>query len=85
MNISSNYQLVPCNQGLRHVTAYRHGETGTNLRDRRSAARRYALWPPAHPRGYKIQSWNQESVYISSRQINAHKINQVGLLIDIYA
>lgn len=85
MYTSSNYQLVPFNQGRRHVTAYRHGETGTNFRDRYSAARRHALLPPAHPRGYKIQSRNQESVYVSSRQINAHKINQVGLLIDIYA
>jgi len=85
MDISANYQLVAYIQGSQHVTDYRHGETGTNFGDRRSAARRYVLSPPAHPRGYKIQSRNQESIYIFYRQINAHKINRIGLLIDIYA
>ena len=85
MDISSYYQIVPYYQGPRHVTAYGPGVSGDSPTDRHSTAKRYAMLPPPHPTGYKIQSRNQESIYISSRLIKAHKINQVGLLIDIYA
>ncbi len=85
MDISSNYQLVPYNQGPRQVTAFGHRATGDSPADRYSEAKRYVRLPPPHSPGYKIESRNQESIYISSRQIKAHKINQVGLLIDIYA
>jgi len=86
MDISSYYQLVPYHQGPRHVSAYgRPRLTGDSLTDRHFTAKRYAMLPPPHPAGHKIQSRNQESIYISSRLIKAHKINQVGLLIDIYA
>ena len=85
MDISSNNQLVPYNQGPRHVTPYSPGETDSVKTSRFSAAERYVLMPPPHSPGYKIQAGNPESIYTSNRQFKAQEINQVGLLIDIYA
>jgi len=85
MDISSNNQLVPYNQGPRQVTPYSPRETGAVPADGYSAAKRYVLMPPPHSPGYKIQTRDQESIYTSNRQIKAQEINQVGLRIDIYA
>lgn len=49
------------------------------------ATRRYALCcPPFYSRN-EIHSELSESAYTSSRRLEAPKMNQVGLLIDIYA
>ncbi len=85
MDVSSNNQLVPYNQGSQHVTPYSPRETGSVPAGRYSAAERYILMPPSHSPGYKIEAGDQESIYTSHRQIKAQEINQVGLLIDIYA
>jgi len=85
MDISFNNQLVPYNQGPRHVTPYSPRETGSVPADRHSAAKRYVLMPPPHSPGYKVETGDQESIYTSNRQFKAQEIIQVGLLIDIYA
>jgi len=85
MDISFNNQLVPYNQGPRHVTPYSPRETGSVSAARYSGAKRYALMPPPHSPGFKIEAGDQESIYTSNRQVKAQEINQVGLLIDIYA
>lgn len=85
MDISSNNQLVPYNQGPRHVTPYSPRETGSVPADRYSAAKRYIPMPPPHSPGPKIKAGDQRSIYTSSRQIKAREINGLGLLINIYA
>jgi len=85
MDISSNNQLVPYDQGPRHVTPYSPRETGSVPAGHYSFARRYVLMPPPRSPGYKIEAGDQESIYTSNRQIQAQKISRVGLLIDIYA
>jgi len=85
MDISSNNQLVPYNQGPRQLTPYSPGPTGSVTADGYSAAKRYVRVPPSHSPGYKIHSRDQDLIYTSSRQIKVQETNQVGLRLDIYA
>ena len=85
MDISSNNQLVPYNQGPRQLTPYAPRPTGSVPADGYSAAKRYVLMPPSHSPGYKVHSGDQDLIYTSSRQIKVQDTNQVGLRLDIYA
>ena len=85
MDISSNNQLVPYNQGPNQLTPYSRRPTGSVPADGYSAAKRYVLMPPSHSPGYKIQSGDPDLSYTSSRRIKVQEADQVGLRIDIYA
>ena len=85
MDISSNNQLVPYNQGTRPVTPYSPRESGSVPAEGYPAAKQYVLMPSPHSPGYKIQAGDQASIYTSNRQIKAQKNNMIGLLIDFYA
>jgi len=85
MDISSNNQLVPYNQGPKQLTPYSPKKTGSVQADGYSAAKGYTLALPSHSPGYKIHSGDQDLIYTSSRQIKAQETDQVGLRIDIFA
>ena len=85
MDISSNNQLVPYNQGPRQLTPYPPRPKGSVTADGYSAAKRYVLMPPSHSPGYKVHSGDQDLIYTSSRQIKVQDTNPVGIRIDIYA
>ena len=85
MDISSNNQLVPYNQGPNQLTPCAPGPKVLVPADAYSATERYDLMPPPHSPGYKIHSGNQDLTYTSSRQIKVPETDQVGLRIDIFA
>jgi hypothetical protein len=85
MEISSDNQLVPYNQGPRQVSPFPSREPRSVPPEGSSAAQRYVLMPPPHSPKFAPQSGGQEPIYTSSRRIKSSEINQVGLLIDIYA
>lgn len=82
---SAGNQLVPCNPGQNQVIPYTpkpshilslSGEAGTQRRTR---------YLPAFYSKNEIQPELPESAYNSSRRLVTPKMNQVGLLINIYA
>ena len=85
MDISSNNQLVPYNQGPRQLTPYSPTKAGSVPAGGNSAAKRYVLMPPSHSPGYRIHAGDQDLIYTSSRQLKAQETDQVGLRIDIFA
>ena len=85
MDISSNNQLGPYNQGPKQLTPYSSRETGSVPADGYSAAKRYVLMPPSHSPGSKIHSGDPDLSYTSSRRIKVQEADQIGLRIDIYA
>ena len=85
MDISTNNQLVPYNQGPRQVSPFPPREPRSDPPEGPSADKRYALMPPPHSPKFTAHSGGQEPIYTSSRRIKSPEINQVGLLIDIYA
>ena len=85
MDISSNNQLVPYNQGPNQLTPYAPRPKGSVAADGYAATKRYVLMPPPHSPGYKIRSGNQDLTYTSSRQIKVQDTDRVGLRIDIFA
>ena len=84
MEISSNNQLVPYNQGPQLVTPYSPEAPRSVPADGYSAAERYVLTPLPHSPRYAAQSDSQKAIYTSSRRIITPEINQVGLIIDLY-
>ena len=85
MDISTNNQLVPYNQGPRQVSPFPPREPRSGPPEGPSAAKRYVLMPPPHSPKFTTQSGGQKPIYTPSRRIKSSEINQVGLLIDIYA
>jgi hypothetical protein len=84
MEISSNNQLVPYNQGPQLVTPFSPEAPRSVPAVGYSAAERYILMPLPHSPRYAAHSDGQKTTYTSSRRIIAPEINQVGSIIDIY-
>ncbi|MDX2500179.1 MAG: hypothetical protein QNL14_06685 [Deltaproteobacteria bacterium] len=85
MDISSNNQLVPYNQGPRQVTPYAPRKTAPVPADGNPRPRRYVPEPAPRYHGPMINSENQESIYTANSQSKAQETHRVGLLINIYA
>jgi hypothetical protein len=85
MDITANNQLVPYSPGPIQVIPYTLKSSRTIASSGEPASRRYALLlPPFYPKT-ENQPDHSESAYNSSRRLVTPKINQTGLLIDIYA
>jgi hypothetical protein len=85
MDIPANNQLVPYYPGQNQIIPYTPKSSRTLSLSGDPASRQYALLlPPLFTRN-ETQPDLPESAYNSSRRLVTPKLNQVGLLIDIYA
>jgi len=85
MDIPSNKQLVPFYPGQYQLAPYTRQSSRAVTVSGNSVLREYDRLPPPIFSGYGHQPDSHESAYNSSRQRVTPKINQIGLLIDIYA
>jgi hypothetical protein len=85
MEMPADNQLVPYHAGQNQVIPYRPPSAPQLSLSGESAARRYALLRPPLFSGPENQPDLAESAYNSDRLLVIPKLNQVGLLIDIYA
>lgn len=85
MDIPANHQLVPYYPRQNQVIPYTPKPSRLLSHSSEPGTKRYALLlPPFYPDN-EIQPELPESAYDSSRRLVTPKMNQVGLLIDIYA
>ena len=85
MEISTERQLVPYYQAPKQLSAHSSQARHTVMADSKPAATPYSLILPPPLSKHSILPDGQGSVYNSSRRLKDPEINQVGLLIDIYA
>jgi len=85
MDITTSKQLVPYDKGLRPLVRYERRQPDIMPANSNPASRRHTQAPSPASTGYQVQSWGKVSIYIPSQNLKAQKIDQVGLLIDIYA
>ena len=78
-------QLVPYHTGQNQVIPYRPPSAPKLSLSGEPASRRYALLRPPLFSGPGNQPDLADSAYNSDRRLVIPKLNQVGLLIDIYA
>jgi hypothetical protein len=85
MDIPSNKQLVPFYPRQHQLAPYTPKSSRAVKVSGYSVLKEYDRLPPPIFSGYDPQPDPHESAYNSSRQRTTPKINQIGLLIDIYA
>jgi len=85
MDIPAGNQLVPYYPGQNQIIPFTAGSSRMLTLSKESDSRRYSQWPPPFHSEKTNQPDPFESAYNSSRLLVTSKINQVGLLIDIYA
>jgi len=85
MAVSSDYQLIPFDQGSKQVTPFTRTAlipaSGRGNQRVRQCTQALSSHSPKHsnqPDGHK-------PIYTSSRRIHSLKKSEIGLLIDIYA
>jgi hypothetical protein len=84
-DIPAENQLVPCYSGHNQVIPFRPRTSRALTVSGDPVPKRYTRLPLPNFSGKEIKTDPHETAYNSSRHIVAPKINQVGLLIDIYA
>jgi hypothetical protein len=84
-DIPAENQLVPCYSGHNQVIPFRPTTLRVLTVSGDPEPKRYKLLLPPTYSGKNIKLDVHEVAYNSSRHITTPKINQVGLLIDIYA
>ena len=82
---SAANQLVPCNPGQNQVIPYTPKPSRTVSLAGESGTKRYALFLPPSFSSTQNQPEATESTYNFNRDMVTLKMDQVGLLIDIYA
>lgn len=84
-DIPAGNQLVPYYPGQNQVIPYPAESSRMLTLSKEPGSKRYSQWPPPFHSEKKNQPDPFESAYNSRRLLVTSKINQVGLLIDIYA
>lgn len=84
-DIPAGNQLVPYCPGKNQVIPYTPKSSPMRSLSGEPATRRFAIIPPPLYPDNKNQLGIAESAYNSSRRLVAPKMNQIGLLINIYA
>ncbi|MGD8256274.1 MAG: hypothetical protein PVG70_02175 [Desulfobacterales bacterium] len=85
MDISSDKQLIPFDQGPKQVTPFARTALIPASERRNQSVTQYTQAQSSHSPKHDNQLDDHKPIYTSSRRINSLKKNEIGLLIDIYA
>ena len=85
MDISSDNQLIPFDQGPKQVTPFARTALIPASERRNQSVMQYTQAQSSHSPKHGNQLDDHKPIYTSSRRINSLKRNEIGLLIDIYA